>query len=244
MRLNEILIEQQLDEAPMGMLSKLGNKAMAKLGSSKAQGKLQTGEEANNLKKEFMRYLGQSRQVADPEVVVQWLKSRGYPTKGAEEEMKKPTMAQKVGGAIGTGAAAVAKGVGKAATAAADTAKDVAAGAKAGYNQAMAKDQPKATTALAASIDWSNKQAVMEALSGGQLDNVFLRAVADKYAQGGGMDKQGAGQAPAVSGQGGAGGFVAGLKSGLGITGVPKDIEAQIKKLDQKQKQQLLGLIS
>ena len=55
MKLHELLVEgkKQVDEAPMGTLSGLANKAMAKLGSGKAAGKVDTGTVANQLKQEF-----------------------------------------------------------------------------------------------------------------------------------------------------------------------------------------------
>ena len=61
MRLNEILIEKQLDEAPQGMLSRLANKAKSFVPGStgrQAKGDLEVGKEANWLKKQFDVYLG------------------------------------------------------------------------------------------------------------------------------------------------------------------------------------------
>ena len=61
MRLNEILIEQQLDEKPQGMLSRLANKAKSFVPGTtgaKAKGNLEVGKEANWLKKQFDVYLG------------------------------------------------------------------------------------------------------------------------------------------------------------------------------------------
>ena len=128
MRLNEILIEQQLDEKPMGFLSKLGNKAMATVGSKKAAGKLETGKEANWLKDQFMTFLGKIGKEAEPQTVIDFLKRNNYPTAGAERAMSQLTTGQKVGQAIGKGAAAAAKGVAALGGAAIDGAKSVAGG--------------------------------------------------------------------------------------------------------------------
>jgi hypothetical protein len=142
MRLNEILIEKQLDERPMGVLGKLGAKAQT-LGPGRAGrravGKLEIGKVANDLSDEFDIHMGKADtgQGATPEMVLQFLKKRGYPTKSAEAVMKEPTMAFKAGKAIAKGASAVGKGI----VAAKDAAGNVIAGAKAGAN--AKKEQPK-----------------------------------------------------------------------------------------------------
>lgn len=144
MRLNEILVEtERLDEKPMGFLKKMGNKALAKMGSDKAAGRLEAGEEANMMRKEFMKFLGtqDKGEGATPEMVLNWLAKNGYPTDGAKEAMKKITTGAKVGQAAGAAAAGAAKGVGKVAGAVgkgvaavgkgvADIAKGAVAGAK------------------------------------------------------------------------------------------------------------------
>lgn len=144
MRLNEILVEtERLDEKPMGFLKKMGNKALAKMGSAKAAGRLEAGEEANMMRKEFMKFLGtqDKGEGATPEMVLNWLAKNGYPTDGAKEAMKKITTGAKVGQAAGAAAAGAAKGVGKVAGAVgkgvaavgkgvADIAKGAVAGAK------------------------------------------------------------------------------------------------------------------
>ena len=283
MRINELVSEQQLDEKPMGFLSKMGNKAMAAVGSDTAKGKLQSGDEANKLKKDFKFFLGQSRQDAEPEVVLDFLKKQGYPTAGAEAEMKKITTSQKVGQAVGTGVKVAGKGakavggaVVKGAKAIGKKASEIGAGAKAGATAVKQRqniattgaDQQKAANPKQAqlqlnSIQW-NKEALLEALSGGQLDAVFLRAVGDKYARdSGGADAQGQPQAKPQDVQpGGAGGFFAGLKKGLGSSlpdqlrdpetgdaptqsgvAIPKDIEQQLSKLSKLQKQELLRML-
>jgi hypothetical protein len=84
MKLYEVLIEaKQIDEAPMGMLKTLGNKAMSKMGSAKATGKLSTGGLANQLHKEFQQYLGKTGREATKDAVMGFLSSKGYPTRGA-----------------------------------------------------------------------------------------------------------------------------------------------------------------
>lgn len=255
MRLNEILIEQQLDEKPMGFLSKMGNKIASKLPGDMgdtAQGKLQSGQEANELKKQFMQYLGQSRQKADPEVVIKWLASQGYPTKGAEQEMSKLPTSQKIGQAVGTAVGGIGKGIGNVAQSVKDIAKGAMSGAKSQDKKIPSQiNTEKPTTALAASIDFTSTKSIMEALSGGQLDDIFLRAVGDKYAQQGGMPQQGKGNAPTDAKQGGAGGFMAGLKKGLAgttsaildIEVIPDNIQKKLKVLNAEQKKELLRLL-
>lgn len=85
MKLYELLTEnkKQVDEAPMGSLSGLANKAMAKIGSAKAAGKVDTGTIANQLHKEFETYLGRTGREATKDAVLGFLKSKGYPTQGA-----------------------------------------------------------------------------------------------------------------------------------------------------------------
>jgi hypothetical protein len=85
MKLYEILLEdkKQVQEAPMGMLNTLGNKAMSKLGNARATGKLSTGSLANQLHKEFQTYLGKTGREATKDAVMGFLSSKGYPTQGA-----------------------------------------------------------------------------------------------------------------------------------------------------------------
>lgn len=311
MRLNEILIEQQLAEKPMGFLSRLGNKAMATVGSKKAAGKLETGKEANWLKDQFMTFLGKIGKEAEPQTVIDFLKRNNYPTAGAERAMSQLTTGQKVGQAIGKGAAAAAKGVAALGGAAIDGAKsvaggvkDIAKGAVAGAKAATAApaaqapkkipsqtgaapaankttsttDNPNAPTftgvpkktaaapaeplkvsgvkkkkivapaAIAASIDFSNTSSIMEALSSGQLDNVFLAAVQDAIArdEGGASDVGGTGTAPADVAQGGAKGFAQGMAKGARGPGadVPEEIKSQIEKLNPRQKKELGKLLA
>ena len=85
MKLYEVLLEdkKQVQEAPMGMLNTLGNKAMSKLGNARATGKLSTGSLANQLHKEFQTYLGKTGREATKDAVMGFLSSKGYPTQGA-----------------------------------------------------------------------------------------------------------------------------------------------------------------
>jgi len=85
MKLYEVLLEdkKKVQEAPMGMLNTLGNKAMAKMGSARATGKLSTGALANQLHKEFQIYLGKTGREATKDAVMGFLSSKGYPTQGA-----------------------------------------------------------------------------------------------------------------------------------------------------------------
>ena len=144
MRLNEILIEQQLDEKPQGMLSRLGNKLKSFVPGEtgdKAKGNLEVGKEANWLKKQFSTYLGKVGKPASPQLVIDFLRKNNYPTGDAEQEMTKVTKGQKVGkaaGAVAKGATdavkgavgGVAKGVGAVGKGIADVAKGAVAGAK------------------------------------------------------------------------------------------------------------------
>ena len=133
MRLNEILIEQQLDEKPQGMLSRFGNRLKSFVPGStgdQAKGNLEVGKEANWLKKQFDVYLGKVGKPASPQLVIDFLRKNNYPTGDAEQEMTKVTKGQKVGKAVGTvakGAVDAVKGVGKGI---ADVAKGAVAGAK------------------------------------------------------------------------------------------------------------------
>ena len=144
MRLNEILIEQQLDEKPQGFLSRMANKAKSFVPGTtgaKAKGNLEVGKEANWLKKQFDVYLGKVGKDPSPQLVIDFLRKNNYPTGDAEQEMTKVTKGQKVGAAAGTvakGAAdavkgavgGVAKGIGAVGKGISDIAKGAVAGAK------------------------------------------------------------------------------------------------------------------
>jgi hypothetical protein len=84
MKVFDILKEEKsLNEAPMGALGSIGNKIASKFGSQKAVGRLETGNLANQLKKEFDAYLGKTGLEADQETILNFLKQKGYPTKKA-----------------------------------------------------------------------------------------------------------------------------------------------------------------
>ena len=87
MKITDLLIENkaQVDEAPMGFLKTMGNKVASTFGSGKAQGRLDTGKIANDLRKEFDVYLGKTGQEPTGEMVLGFLKSKGYPTSSASK---------------------------------------------------------------------------------------------------------------------------------------------------------------
>ena len=86
MKITDLLVEsnQQTTEAPMGFLKSMGNKVAGAFGSGQAQGRLETGKEANQLKKEFDVFLGKTGQQPTGDMIVKFLKQKGYPTSSAE----------------------------------------------------------------------------------------------------------------------------------------------------------------
>ena len=138
MRLNEILIEQQVDEAPKGFLSRQLSKAKSFVPGQtgrKAKGDLEVGKEANWLIKQFDTFIGKINKKPSPQVVIDFLRKNNYPTGDAEQEMTKVTKGQKVGGAVG----AVAKGTAKAVGAVGKGIADVAKGAVGGVQNSLKK---------------------------------------------------------------------------------------------------------
>jgi hypothetical protein len=85
MKIHDLLTEQRLDEKPMGFLKSLGNKTMAAFGSGKAQGKVETGTMANQLRKQFDVYLGKTGEEATADSIIDFLKSKDLPTSAAEK---------------------------------------------------------------------------------------------------------------------------------------------------------------
>jgi len=85
MKIHDLLTEQRLDEKPMGLLKSLGNKTMAAFGSGKAQGKVETGTMANQLRKQFDVYLGKTGEEATADSIIDFLKSKDLPTSAAEK---------------------------------------------------------------------------------------------------------------------------------------------------------------
>ena len=72
----------------MGFLKSMGNKVASAFGSGQAQGRLETGKIANQLKKDFDVYLGKSGDQPTAGMVIAFLKSKGYPTTSAERLLK------------------------------------------------------------------------------------------------------------------------------------------------------------
>jgi hypothetical protein len=95
MRIEQLLIETKIDEAPMGMLNKFGNKVMSKFGSRSATGRLNTGNLANQIHGDWEEYLGATGEEASAETVIAFLKSKGYPTQRAMQILQS---APKAGG--------------------------------------------------------------------------------------------------------------------------------------------------
>jgi len=84
MRINDIVLENKIAEAPQGMLKRAGLGIMSKFGSDKAAGKLDTGRIANLLMRDFNRFLGQTKLEPDADAVLRFLQSKGYPSDGAK----------------------------------------------------------------------------------------------------------------------------------------------------------------
>jgi hypothetical protein len=87
----------------MGLLKTIGNKAAAAFGSGQAQGRLESGELANQLRKEYDIWLGKTGDPVGAESIKEFLKSQGLPTAAAEKAMgapPKPGMLGKAAGAV------------------------------------------------------------------------------------------------------------------------------------------------
>ena len=153
MRLNEILIEQQVDEAPKGFLSRQLSKAKSLVPGQtgrKAKGDLEVGKEANWLIKQFDTFIGKINKKPSPQVVIDFLRKNNYPTGDAEQEMTKVTTGQKVGGVAGAVAKGTAKAVGAVGKGISDVAKGAAGGVQKGLekiNQVNPNDAQKQTDA-------------------------------------------------------------------------------------------------
>ena len=268
MRLHEVLTEQQLDERPMGVLGKLASKAKTFVPGRtgrRAKGELKIGDMANKLSDEFDEYLGQvdQGQGATPEIVIGFLKKKGYPTKSAEAAMKEPTMGQKIRTALGKTVSKVK-----------DTAQDIGSGIKSGMDSAGQKQTttnktppeggttqkipsqtdddnisiaggkaktPPIKKVVNQSVEHDN--IIAEGFTGAQLDKIFMAAAKDYVQQNtGGIPQQGTGSVDTPA-KGGGGGFISGFKKGFGMDGIPKNIKTQISQLDDNQKKKLLGMI-
>jgi hypothetical protein len=92
MKINQLINEhtQRLDEKPMGILSKAGNTIMSKLGSGRASGKLQTGDLANKMHKEYDTYLGQTGEEPSADSILAFLKFKKYPTQNVAAYLASP----------------------------------------------------------------------------------------------------------------------------------------------------------
>lgn len=73
----DLLIESTITEAPVGMLKRGALKVASKLGSQKAAGQEVTADIANQLKKEYSRYLGLTGYDQDKESLEAFLNSKG-----------------------------------------------------------------------------------------------------------------------------------------------------------------------
>ena len=292
MRLNEILIEQQVDEAPKGFLSRVKDKALSFVpgASTGAKARLEVGKEANWLKDKFMVFIKKIQKPATPQTVIDFLRKNNYPTGDAEQEMTKVTKGQKIGGAIGKAAGNVAKGIGNVAGAIAKGAENLKKSnqsatqpPEANKQDPNAKTDPNAQnnqepdtgdnlsikgqkgkkivppseqnkTMQAASIDWSGAQFIFEdaqaALSGGQLDNIFMAAVKQAIARDeGGQADTGTGVAPADAQTGGIKGAAKAAADQFGKataevgSTLPPEIKKQLDALPMRDKQQLLKML-
>ena len=90
MNIHEIIAEEKIEEAPVGMLKqvgrKLGAKALGAIGAkgkaAELTGKAEVGDEANQLKTALRQYAGKAginiKQMQGPQLAA-FLKSKGYP---------------------------------------------------------------------------------------------------------------------------------------------------------------------
>lgn len=84
MKVKDLIVENKIDEAPMGALKTFGLTSLSQV-SPTASGKLQSGTMANQLSADFKEYLGKTGQEAEPDIVLAFLKSKGIPTDSAEK---------------------------------------------------------------------------------------------------------------------------------------------------------------
>lgn len=84
MKVKDLIVENKIDEAPMGALKTFGLQSISGI-SPTASGKFQTGTMANQLSADFKEYLGKTGQTAEPDIVLAFLKSKGVPTDSAEK---------------------------------------------------------------------------------------------------------------------------------------------------------------
>lgn len=87
MRLYEIISESDpITERPLGIMKKAGL-GIASAFSSKAAGKLASGSEANELRKDYDFYLGSSNQQATSDSLLKFLGQEGHPTDTAQKTL-------------------------------------------------------------------------------------------------------------------------------------------------------------
>lgn len=84
MKVKDLIVENKIDEAPMGALKTFGLQSLSGV-SPTASGKFQTGTMANQLSADFKEYLGKTGQTAEPDIVLAFLRSKGIPTDSAEK---------------------------------------------------------------------------------------------------------------------------------------------------------------
>lgn len=96
MRINDILTEsrkKEIEEAPQGMLKRAGLGIASKFGSTKASGKLQSGDLANTLAKEYLNFVGQTAakfgNKPTEETLYAFLQKKGYPTQAVKQLIDK-----------------------------------------------------------------------------------------------------------------------------------------------------------
>jgi len=255
MRLNEILKEKQLDEAPQGFLSRMKDRAKSFVPGTtgdKAKGNLEVGKEANWLKKQFNIHLGKIGKDATPQIVIDFLRKNNYPTSDAEQEMSKMTAGAKDANAK-KNAQQTAQNNTQTPTDKQNPAQNQPEGnpdnnlaIKGGKKKIPLPSDNKQVANQ--SIDWSEANFISEnaavTLTDKQLDSVFMTAVRNAIARDeGGQADAGTGVAPQNAQQGGAqGGTQAASDVSQGAE-VPPEIQKQIATLRTGDKQKLLKML-
>lgn len=85
MKLTEILKESDnMVEAPLGMIKRAGLGLASKF-SSKAAGRLATGNEANEIRKDYDFFLGSTNQKSTADTLMQFLQKEKYPVDFAQK---------------------------------------------------------------------------------------------------------------------------------------------------------------
>jgi hypothetical protein len=240
MKIKDILLESNsLNEAPVGMLKRAGLGIASKLGSQGAGGKLDTANVANQLKKDFTRYVGTLwNRKPDAELLVQWLQSKGYPTDGVEKMLAPVAQTDPADetppdqsgantppeqGGTDPNYKELEKPAfqrqGKTIPGVNAPAPAAAPKTAAQVNAAKPKKSKKARDPKKAALLQNSMESINEAaatLSGSQIDKAMIQAVSDAAAAGGGASSG----ATAAGGGGASGGgavskFFQGVKKGL-----------------------------